>query len=150
MKFIDATVLKESGLGRVVIFYTKSKRVTSEVTRAANDLVSRWSRPIVKRSASYRDRVIPLANMSLDGDGASSQRAGGERLNTILKKAREEDKNRVRKNAVAIPHRQLGSYTVAPRASGFGRANESVDLDTQRRKQNAERLRSLTRKVAAK
>lgn len=153
MKFIDSSVLKESGLGRIVVFYTKCKRVVPEVSRAANDLVSRWSRPIIKRSASYRDRVVPTApDMALDGmEGASSQRAGGERLNAILARAREEDKNRVRKNAVAIPQRQLGTYTVAPRASGaMGRENQSVDNDVQRRKQNAERLRSLTRKVALK
>ena len=149
MEFIDTNVLKESRIGRVVLFYTKCKRVTPDIQRAANDLVSAWSRPIIKRSASYRDRVVPTAQA--EGDGAGGARAGGERLNAILARARESDKNRVRKNAVAIPQRELGSYTVAPRANaGLAKNNAPVDVDIQRRKQNAERLKSLTRKMSSK
>ncbi|KAF9446595.1 hypothetical protein P691DRAFT_803644, partial [Macrolepiota fuliginosa MF-IS2] len=141
MEFIDTAVLKESGLGRIILFYTKCKRVTPDIARIADELVSAWSRPIIKRSASYRDRVVPMAANPED----SQQR---ERLNAILARAREEDKNRVRKNAVMIPQSQLGTYTIAPRSSaGFARTNMSVDVDIERRRKNAERLRSLTRKV---
>jgi transcription factor SPN1 len=145
MKFIDSSVLKESGLGRVVLFYTKCKRVTPEIQRIANGLVSKWSRPIIKRSASYRDRIVPTA------ETGSQPRAAADRLNAILARAREEDKLRTRKNAVAIPNSQLGNYTVAPsQAVAPMRGTTSVDMDVQRRKANAERLRSLTRKVTFK
>ncbi|KII85051.1 hypothetical protein PLICRDRAFT_116398 [Plicaturopsis crispa FD-325 SS-3] len=145
MEFIDSAVLKESGLGRVVLFYTKCKRVTPLVARHANDLVSAWSRPIIKRSASYRDRVVPTA---MAGDG---EVRAGERLNAILARGKEIDKNRVRKNAVSIPQRELGSYTVAPKTNaGVMRENPSVDVDIERRRKNAERLRTLTRKVTMK
>lgn len=147
MEFIDTNVLKESRLGRVVIFYTKCKRVSPDIARLANDLVSVWSRPIIKRSASYRDRVIPTA----EAPDRDSARSGGERLNAILARARETDKNRVRKNAVMIPQRELGSYTVAPKSNiGIMRNNVSVDVDIERRKKNAERLKSLTRKITTK
>ena len=153
MEFIDTSVLKESRLGRVILFYTKCKRVTPDIQRAANDLVSAWSRPIIKRSASYRDRVIPTA-AGEDGPGGAGRAGGGpggERLNAILARARESDKNRIRKNAVAIPQREMGSYTVAPRANaGLAKNNAPVDVDIQRRKQNAERLKSLTRKMSSK
>ena len=142
MDFIDSNVLKEAKLGRVVLFYTKCKRVTPDIQRAANDLVSAWSRPIIKRSASYRDRNV----RTVDVRGENN-----ERLNTILARARESEKNRVRKNAVAIPIRELGSYTVAPSANaGIMKDSKSVDIDIDRRKRNAERLRLLTRKVTAK
>lgn len=144
---IDTNCLKESGLGRIVLFYTKCKRVSPAIARQANDLVSTWSRPIVKRSASYRDRMLPTLP---DGDGDVPMRPG-ERLNTILARAKANDKSRVRKNAVSIPTRQLENYTVAPRANaGFVRTNVSVDNDIERRKRNAERLRLLTRKVGTK
>lgn len=145
MEFIDKDVLKESKIGRVVVFYTKSKKVTPDIARIANELVSQWSRPIIKRSASYRDRTIATVDVGrMDG-------RGGERLNTILARAKEQDKNRVRKNAVAIPNRELGSYTVAPSMNaGIMRDNKSVDVDIDRRKRNAERLRLLTRKVTTK
>jgi transcription factor SPN1 len=144
MEFIDSAVLKESGLGRVVLFYTKCKRVTSDVQRLANELVSTWSRPIIKRSASYRDRVVPIA----DEDGAERT---NERLNAILARAKEGEKNRIRKNAVMIPQKDIGTYTVAPRtSSGVMKGNASVDTDTVRRKVNAERLRTLSRKMATR
>lgn len=142
---IDTAVLKESRLGRIVLFYTKSKRVTPDITRTANSLVSAWSRPIIKRSASYRDRAIPTANMSAADGGATH-----ERLNVILARAKEGERNRVRKNAVMIPQRELGSYTVAPRSNtGVLKNNISVDMDIERRRRNAERLRNLTRKMGS-
>ncbi|KAH7918958.1 hypothetical protein BV22DRAFT_1051390 [Leucogyrophana mollusca] len=144
MEFIDSAVLKESGLGRIVLFYTKCKRVTADVQRIANDLVSTWSRPIIKRSASYRDRVVPTAQ----DDRVDGAHRGGERLNAILARAKEGEKNRIRHNAVMIPQRDLGSYTIAPKMNaGVMKMNESVENDVERRRKNAERLRTLTRKV---
>ena len=143
--YIDTNSLKESGLGRVVLFYTKCKRVTTPIARLANELVSAWTRPIVKRSSSYRDRMIPLAS-SQDEPGA---RTGPQaaRLNTILAKMREDDKRRVRKNAVQIPDSQIGTYLVAPRDNlGLQRSNASVMSDIERRRRAAERLRSFMRK----
>ncbi|KAF8501628.1 hypothetical protein F5888DRAFT_1251294 [Russula emetica] len=141
---IDTAVLKESKLGRIVLFYTKCKRVTPDITRTADQLVSAWSRPIIKRSASYRDRAIPMADMST-ADGATH-----ERLNVILARAKVGERHRVRKNAVMIPQRELGSYTVAPRSNaGIMRNNMSVDMDIERRKRNVERLKSLTRKMGS-
>ncbi|KAF9223761.1 transcription factor iws1 [Gyrodon lividus] len=143
MEFIDSAVLKESGLGRIILFYTKCKRVTADIQRIANDLVSIWSRPIIKRSASYRDRVVPTAQ-------EDNERAN-ERLNAILARAKEGEKNRIRKNAVMIPQRDFGTYTVAPKSNaGVVRNNSTVENDVARRKLNAERLRSLSRKMSTR
>ncbi|KAJ3876251.1 transcription factor iws1 [Lentinula edodes] len=159
MEFIDSSVIKESGLGPLVLFYTKCQRVQPDVKRVANELVSIWSRPIIKRSASYRDRVVPtMNNMDVDDGAPGSQSLSQsqsqyrpEKLNAILARAREEDKNKIRKNAVSIPQSSLGTYTVAPKNNaGLAKMNASVDNDVERRKKNAERLRSLTRKVAGK
>ncbi|KAI6042598.1 transcription factor iws1 [Pisolithus marmoratus] len=144
MEFIDSPVLRESGLGRIVLFYTKCKRVHPDIQRIANDLVSTWSRPIIKRSASYRDRVIPIAE-----DEAAER--GNERLNAILARAKEQEKNRIRKNAVMIPQREYSSYTVAPRAaSGILKNNPAVEHDVVRRKLNNERLKTLSRKMSTR
>lgn len=144
MEFIDSSVLKESGLGRIILFYIKCKRVTADIRRTADELVSIWSRPIIKRSASYRDRVVPTA-------ADTGEAPNAERLNAIMARAKEAEKGRVRKNAVMIPTRDLGSYTVAPKVSGgIMKTNASVDDDIQRRRNNAERLRMLTRKVTQK
>ena len=130
---IGTDSLKESGLGRIVLFYTKCKRVTAPIARQANELVSAWSRPIIKRSSSYRDRLIPTAPEggigSLDPSSTSASAnsinpgvGGGnairtvERLNVILARAKENDKNKVRKNAVTIPVRDLWPISVVVKA----------------------------------
>ncbi|GJJ08633.1 hypothetical protein Clacol_002852 [Clathrus columnatus] len=129
--YIDTNTLKDSQLGRIVLFYTKCKRVTSAIQRQAVALVS-------------RDRHIPLAPE--DSEAPSRQT---ERLNAILARARQEnERNRVRKNAVSIPQAVLDTYTVAPRPLAGVKSNPSVDQDVARRKHNAERLRALTRRIA--
>ncbi|KAF8126903.1 transcription factor iws1 [Boletus edulis] len=144
MEFIDSAVLKESGLGRIVLFYTKCKRVYPDMQRIANDLVCTWSRPIIQRSASYRDRVVRIT------EEVVTERTN-ERLNTILARAKEGEKNRIRKNAVMIPQRDIGTYTVAPRANaGVMKSSQTVETDIARRKLNAERMRSLSRKISTK
>ena len=55
--YMDTNTLKDSGLARVVLFYAKCPRVTSTIQRQAISLVSVWSRPIIKRSASYVRRA---------------------------------------------------------------------------------------------
>ncbi|KAG5221223.1 Transcription factor iws [Salix suchowensis] len=145
MDYIDSAVLRESGLGKVMIFYTRCKRVQPDIARTAGDLVSTWSRPIIKRSASYRDRIIPIAQ-----EENAPSRPTGRSLNAILSQAKESEKGRVRKNAVNIPRSDLGSYTVAPKSGGLMRGNAvSVEGDVERRRKAAERLRVLTRKTVS-
>lgn len=50
--------LKESGLGRIMIFYTKSKRVEPQLARTAEKLIAEWTRPIIGASDNYRDKRI--------------------------------------------------------------------------------------------
>ncbi|EJD06509.1 uncharacterized protein FOMMEDRAFT_131435 [Fomitiporia mediterranea MF3/22] len=146
---IDTNSLKESGLGRVVLFYTKCKRVTTPIARMANELVSAWSRPIIKRSSSYRDRLIPVAQLSeVAGVRNVPQPA---RLNAILARMREEDKSRLKKNAVQIPTAQLGTYSVAPRDSlSTQKSSASIVNDIERRRRAAERMRAIMRKGSSK
>jgi transcription factor SPN1 len=141
MEFIDSSVLRESGLGKIVLFYTKCKRVNPGISRIASTLVEAWSRPIIKRSASFRDMAIPVA----DNDSVVKL----DRLNVILAKAKAAEKGLpVRTNAVRIPTAEGRRYTVAPKPNaGFLRHDAAVDLDTERRKRNAERMRALTRKM---
>jgi len=137
---IDTNSLKESGLGRIVLFYTKCKRVTNHINTIANTLVSNWSRPIIKRSASYKDRLIPIA-----ADGETQVK--NEKLPAIMARAKQEPR-KARANAVSIPTSSFGSYQVAPR-SGMGAAgNLSVDNEVERRRRNAERLRALTKNMS--
>jgi transcription factor SPN1 len=134
--FIDTNSLKESGLGRVVVFYTKCKRVTPRISRIANTLVTSWSRPIIKRSASYRDRHVPLA-------AETEQPASRPRLHEILRRAEVERKY----NRARLPQSSIGTYQVAPRSST---KNPNIEADLERRRRNAERMRAMTRHLKNK
>ncbi|TRM64348.1 hypothetical protein BD626DRAFT_430022 [Schizophyllum amplum] len=139
MDFIDASVLKESGLGKVVVFYTRCKRVTPEIQRIAGELYTQWARPIMKRSASYRDRMVPQAQRM--------QAVRQERLPAIMAKAAKEEGSRARRNAVTIPQRELGDYTLAPVPQSASQNTSSVLRDIERRKMQNESLKQLNRKL---
>jgi len=141
--YIDTNSLKESGLGRVVLFYTRCKRVTPAIKRAADNLIEVWSRPIIKRSASYRDREIPTA--------AFDNNHKPEKLSVILARARESEVGRSRKNAVRIPERELGTYSIAPKPNMGSQApgtNPGAVVDVERKRNQQERLRKMQRKLA--
>lgn len=55
---IDKESLFASGIGKVVLFYTKSKRPTMDIKRMAERLLGEWSRPILKRTDDYRKRHV--------------------------------------------------------------------------------------------
>lgn len=53
---IDKEALRSSGLGKVVVFYTKAKKVELPIKRGAERLLAEWTRPILKRSDDFRMR----------------------------------------------------------------------------------------------
>lgn len=60
--------LRESGVGKVVLFYKKSKKPEEFIKVQANTLVSDWSRPIIRKSASHKTKRIK----TVDYDGPSA------------------------------------------------------------------------------
>lgn len=114
---LDTSTVREAQLGPIVLFYTKTKRVTPAINRQAEALVQTWSRPIIKRSADFRSRHIAHADevaaaggdedadadddMDLDGDGepkASSQRrkaaTGAKPQRFNVRQALQENRDR--------------------------------------------------------
>lgn len=55
---IEKEALLSSGIGKIVLFYTKSKKAEVGVKRLAERLMSEWSRPILKRSDDYKQRKV--------------------------------------------------------------------------------------------
>jgi len=55
---IEKDVLLSSGIGKVVLFYTRSKKVQPAIKRTAERLLGEWSRPILKRTDDFRKRHI--------------------------------------------------------------------------------------------
>lgn len=150
--FIDTSALKESGLGKIVLFYTKkNKRVSPAIKNQADNLIAAWSRPILKRSASYRDRTLTIADIqSQDASGGNTQgKRSNIKLSAILAEGRAEDASRPRRNAVRIPERNMAAFTVVPRSNvqTGGAAGQQAALDLERRRAAQERLRRVQRKL---
>lgn len=50
--------LRESGVGKIVLFYKKSKKPEESIRLIADRLVAEWSRPIIKKSANHRTKQV--------------------------------------------------------------------------------------------
>ena len=55
---IEKESLLSSGIGKVVLFYTRSKKPEPVIRRMAERLLGEWSRPILKRTDDYKKRQI--------------------------------------------------------------------------------------------
>lgn len=55
---IEKETLLSSGIGKVVLFYTRSKKPEPAIKRMAEKLLGEWSRPILKRTDDYKKRRI--------------------------------------------------------------------------------------------
>ena len=53
---INQETLLQSGIGKVTLFYSKSKRPETGIKRTAERLLGEWSRPILKRSDDYKNK----------------------------------------------------------------------------------------------
>jgi transcription factor SPN1 len=54
---INKESLIASGIGKVIVFYTKSKRPEERIKRQAERLLAEWTRPILQRSDDYSKKV---------------------------------------------------------------------------------------------
>ncbi|PLB36479.1 transcription factor SPN1 [Aspergillus candidus] len=58
---INKEALIASGIGKVIVFYTRSKRPEPGIKRQAERLLAEWTRPILQRSDDYSKRVYQEA-----------------------------------------------------------------------------------------
>ncbi|AET39485.1 transcription factor SPN1 Ecym_4439 [Eremothecium cymbalariae DBVPG len=137
--------LKESGLGKVVIFYSKSKRVEPKLVRLADRLVAEWTRPIIGASDNYRDKRVFKMEFDVEKhrkkavlDSAKSKKR--------KKTAVDEEKHKslyeqaaARRNRAAAPAQTTTDYKYAPvsnvsnvqtgiRTTGVGSTLNNSDL----------------------
>ncbi|KAI9671214.1 MAG: Transcription factor iws1 [Caeruleum heppii] len=119
---INQDTLIASGIGKVVLFYTKSKRPEVGIKRQAEKLLGEWSRPILKRTDDYRKKAMMSADYDPTKLPIRSSQAQSQRIST--QEAREaalappvRGANRARAPA------GVTSYSIAPKSVGI---NHSV------------------------
>ncbi|KAE8309386.1 hypothetical protein BDV41DRAFT_548148 [Aspergillus transmontanensis] len=107
---INKEALVASGIGKVIVFYTRSKRPEAGIKRMAERLLAEWTRPILQRSDDYSKRVYQEAEF----DPRKVQRTIQSAQATAAEaRARELLPPRLANRARAeITHT---SYTVVPR-----------------------------------
>ncbi|GAA6061535.1 hypothetical protein JCM10212_002742 [Sporobolomyces blumeae] len=128
---IETSALKSSGLGRIVYFYTKCQRVDPAIARLANQLVSDWMRPILRRSKAFVDREVDAAGTGHARFGSSSHIAA-QRLEKAAAEAGGGGAGAQRR--ARIPQAMTATFSVAPQstltgsgaaASGGGAASQA-------------------------
>lgn len=106
--------LRESSLGKVVLFYKKSTRPQAQIKRTAERLIGAWTRPIMGRSDNYRDKSVitrsynPTEQLLAGTTGRVSTEDQKESLAEIAAK---------RRNRAAIPSARAVTFEVAPQSS---------------------------------
>ncbi|KAI1765796.1 hypothetical protein GGR53DRAFT_252185 [Hypoxylon sp. FL1150] len=121
---IEKETLRSSGIGKVVLFYTKSKKPEASIKRMAERLLGEWSRPILKRTDDYKKRHIETRDFDYQAaklrqvTGASSQLTLNQRTAAQIA---EEERARVlapnREVSAARVSGTLATYTIAPRST---------------------------------
>ncbi|OJD14846.1 hypothetical protein AJ78_04850 [Emergomyces pasteurianus Ep9510] len=111
---INKETLIASGIGKVIVFYTKSKRPEIGIKRQAERLLAEWTRPILQRSDDYSKRVYEEADfdpsqLAARNQGVSAQATAAEA------RARELLPPRLANRARAESGHT--SYTIVPRST---------------------------------
>jgi transcription factor SPN1 len=141
--------LRESGLGKVMIFYQKSKKVDSSLKRIAEKLIGDWTRPVMGRSDNYRAREIPTANFDFEKFNKKTklQSTLKKSENAIVRKSLYQESADRRKRAAA-PEARSSVYTIAPQSNLSALQNARNSVITVGGSSNRdERFKAINRKL---
>ncbi|GAB1311538.1 Transcription factor iws1 [Madurella fahalii] len=125
---VNKDVLLSSGIGKVVFFYTKSKRPEAGIKRIAERLVGEWSRPILKRTDDYKKRQIETRDFDFVAAKIAQRQEAAVSGSQMTLTQRPAGKSRFElererllapetKSNRAQPAGLPASYTIAPRST---------------------------------
>ncbi|KAK3694215.1 hypothetical protein B0T22DRAFT_64227 [Podospora appendiculata] len=124
--------LLSSGIGKVVLFYTKSKRPEVGIKRIAERLMGEWSRPILKRTDDYKKRHVETREFDYSAAKTAQQQeaATGHSQMTLTQRPAGKTRYELERERQLAPEplnsnraRPAGlpaSYTIAPRSTFDG------------------------------
>lgn len=122
---IGKETLRSSGIGKVVLFYTKSKKPEIGIKRMAERLLGEWSRPILNRSDNYKKRHIETRDLDYQKMKMSQLNGGSSQLTLnqrpTAQSLADEERARILAPAREISHARVtglpSTYTIAPRST---------------------------------
>ncbi|KAI9252148.1 hypothetical protein BY458DRAFT_559300 [Sporodiniella umbellata] len=118
---ISGEHLRESGVGKIVYFYTKSPRIEQSIKRKADQLVAKWSRLVIKRSVNYKERRHAVQELRHE-DMVQKRRK-------YKQEEPEEEANGGRMH-VRIPQAVAADYDIVPQSVIRTDSNRASKADT--------------------
>jgi len=148
---IETSALKSSGLGKIVYFYTKCKRVEPSVARMADQLVRDWMRPILRRSKAFGDRDPaaldfpeprrPAGALARTGSVPDGSAGGGSA-------GLSKEKDAARRHA-RIPEALTATYRVAPQSGPGDRSSGGMQAGHHSAAGGSEKMKGYKKKLVA-
>lgn len=87
---IETVHLRESGIGRIVMFYYQRKSESMEIRKIAGDLITTWSRPILGTSLNYSE-MIQSASSSSNYNTKDDEESGISTDKSTIKRLQSEN-----------------------------------------------------------
>ncbi|KAF7865268.1 hypothetical protein EAF04_006245 [Stromatinia cepivora] len=123
---IEKEALLSSGIGKVVLYYTKSKRPEIGIKRIAERLLGEWSRPILKRSDDYKKRKVATkefdhqaTQLAIRPSGSQSSQMPSSQRTQLT--ARDIERQRLLAPKIISNRARMEtsntSYSIAPRSN---------------------------------
>ncbi|KAI9473557.1 MAG: hypothetical protein EXX96DRAFT_578440 [Benjaminiella poitrasii] len=106
---ISGDHLRESGVGKIVYFYTKSPRMEPTMKRKADQLVGKWSRLVIKRSENYRERRPVIQEYKRDETYYQRKK--------VRRDSEEMEEDRPDRPFVHVPQAVAANYDIAPQST---------------------------------
>ncbi|KAJ2492715.1 Transcription factor iws1 [Coemansia sp. RSA 2050] len=119
--------LRESGIGKIILFMSKCPRITEQNRRICEQFVQQWSRMVLRLSSDYRDRRIKGASAPSDTQHIPAARSaiiGASRAPGGIQVESGSGRGGERVTA-RIPQRVATNYSVMP-ASSLSLSENSV------------------------
>ncbi|OAA35172.1 transcription factor IWS1 [Metarhizium rileyi] len=124
---VEKEALLSSGIGKVVLFYTRSKKPEPSIKRMAERLLGEWSRPILKRTDDYKKRQIESRDYDYQAAKLAQRQKIGSQFSLTQRpamSARDAERERIlapvgssnRARMSSLPE----SYTIAPKSTFDG------------------------------
>ncbi|EAT90948.1 hypothetical protein HBI56_021160 [Parastagonospora nodorum] len=112
---VNKDTLVASGIGKVIMFYIKSKKPELTIKRQAERLFTDWTRPILRRTDDYRKKEFAQADYDPTKVAAPRTQAASQaaQIAANRKKALEAPKAFQRARMEAGPT----TYTIAPKSN---------------------------------
>ncbi|KAL6453415.1 IWS1 Transcription factor IWS1 [Candida maltosa Xu316] len=131
--------LAASGIGKVLVFYQRSKRTEASLKKIVDRLIGDWTRPILNKSDSYKDRSVQFHEYN--------KTKYSNKLSRGIKRKEAKtlyEQNAERRKRAAIPSARSTAYKIAP----------SVDKSILMRQQarhagNDERFKKINQKLTS-